>query len=49
MKITPISEPSVAVAVVADEENVIVTKNFDASGSGEDDADFDERSSSTTT
>ena len=41
MKITPISEPSVAVAVVADEENVIATKNF-VGAPGED---VDERSS----
>jgi hypothetical protein len=45
MKITPISEPSVAVAVIADEENVIATKNFDGAP-GEDDADVDEGSSS---
>eukprot|EP00984_Skeletonema_dohrnii_P031271 scaffold23551_cov78-Skeletonema_dohrnii-CCMP3373.AAC.1 len=42
MKITPISnEPSVAVAVVADEENVIATKNDFDTASRVDDEDVD--------
>ena len=48
MKITPISnEPSVAVAVVADEENVIATKNnFDTASRVDDDASLHSSSSS---
>ena len=46
MKITPISEPSVAVAVIADEENVIAAKNGFDDASREDDEEVDGRSSS---
>eukprot|EP00986_Skeletonema_menzelii_P021162 scaffold33433_cov160-Skeletonema_menzelii.AAC.2 len=46
MKITPISEPSVAVAVIADEENVIAAKNGFDDASPEDDEEVDGRSSS---
>eukprot|EP00577_Skeletonema_sp_RCC1716_P025672 CAMPEP_0113404768 /NCGR_PEP_ID=MMETSP0013_2-20120614/18578_1 /TAXON_ID=2843 ORGANISM="Skeletonema costatum, Strain 1716" /NCGR_SAMPLE_ID=MMETSP0013_2 /ASSEMBLY_ACC=CAM_ASM_000158 /LENGTH=172 /DNA_ID=CAMNT_0000290417 /DNA_START=89 /DNA_END=607 /DNA_ORIENTATION=+ /assembly_acc=CAM_ASM_000158 len=42
MKLSPISnEPSVAVAVVADEENVITTKNDFVTAPREDDEDVD--------